>query len=151
MPKFISHNEKDTLRFAANLARRLQGGAVLLLQGDLGAGKTTFVRGLATALGVRERIKSPTFTLMRAHQIKNVKYKIKNLVHCDAYRINAHALLDIGLIDYIDQPQTIVIVEWGEKIKPLLTGRRYMTIKFQHGKKENERLLTLQPRKLLPP
>lgn len=141
MKTIITKNEKETLACARRFANQLKGGEVLLLQGELGAGKTTFTRGLARAFGIKTRIKSPTFTLMHAHPIKNVKFKIKNLVHCDAYRVNARALFDIGLIDYIGRPDTVVIVEWGEKIKPLLKRRRFTTIKFEHGRKQTERVI----------
>lgn len=139
--RYHTRSETETLALAKRMVAHLSGGEVLLLQGELGAGKTTFVRGLARAFGIKERIKSPTFTLMRVYRIKNVKCKIKNFVHVDAYRVGARALIDIGLMDYIGQPDAIVIVEWGEKIKPLLKGRRYKVIEFQYGKNENERII----------
>ncbi len=139
-------NEKQTSALARRIAGTLKGGDILLLQGELGAGKTTFVRGLARALGITTRIKSPTFTLMHIHksgvrcQVLGVRY----FVHCDAYRVkHAHALEDIGLMDYIGRPDTVVVVEWGEKIKPLLRGRRYTLIKFQHGKNATERTIKI--------
>lgn len=144
--RILTHSEKETEAFANKFASSLKGGEVILLIGELGAGKTTFTRALAHALGVRGRIKSPTFVLMHIHKsIKASKHKsIKTLVHCDAYRVNARALHEIGLMDFLGRPDTIVIVEWGEKIKPLLKGRQYMTIKFQHGKNENERIIRLR-------
>ncbi len=133
--------------FAKRIAARLKGGEVLLLQGELGAGKTTFTRALAQALGVRGRIKSPTFMLMQVHRsgVRGQVLGVRYLVHCDAYRVDAGALKDIGLMDYVGRPDTVVVVEWGEKIKPLLKGWRYTTIKFQHGKKENERVVQIIP------
>lgn len=161
MKTITTKNEQETLAFARHIAHELKGGEVLLLQGELGAGKTTFARGLARALGIKSRIKSPTFTLMHVHQTATRKHltshrklqgaggrkrsAICRLIHCDAYRINAQALKDIGLMDYLGRPDTIVVVEWGEKIKPLLRERRYTLIKFQHGKKENKRIITTLP------
>ena len=141
--------------FATRIAARLKGCEVLLLQGELGAGKTTFTRALARALGIKARTKSPTFTLMHIHEVaKGIRYRAKSktlrpkpyairyLVHCDAYRIkSASELEDVGLMDYVGRPDTVVVVEWGEKIKPLLKGRRYTLIKFAHGKNEQERIL----------
>lgn len=137
-----TYTEKETATLAKKITRGLNGGEVILLQGELGAGKTTFVRGLAQAFGIKERIKSPTFVLMHHHKIKNAKFKINNFVHCDAYRVKrARELKDIGLLDWLGRPDTVTIVEWGEKIKPLLKGRRYMVIRFRHGNKENERII----------
>ncbi len=144
MIHITTHNETETLALARRIASTLKGGDVLLLQGDLGAGKTTFTRGLARALGIKTRIKSPTFTLMHVYRVTRYKLHVTHLVHCDAYRVNnAHALHDIGLMDYLGRPDTVVVIEWGEKIKPLLRGRRYTLIKFAHGKKPNERIIKI--------
>lgn len=157
MKTIITKNEKETLAFARRIARELQGGEVLLLQGELGAGKTTFVRGLARALGITTRIKSPTFTLLNLHTIpvhatmrsrkRNARAsRLRHFAHADAYRVkNARALEAIGLMDYINRRDTVCVIEWGEKIKPLLRGRRYTLIKFRHGKKENERAIRVTP------
>ncbi|MBI2552474.1 tRNA (adenosine(37)-N6)-threonylcarbamoyltransferase complex ATPase subunit type 1 TsaE [Candidatus Uhrbacteria bacterium] len=160
MTRFTLKNEQQTLALARRLARTLRGGDVLLLQGELGAGKTTFVRGLARALGVRSRIKSPTFTLIHVHELAKGKehrakgtlhktlssklYALRYLVHCDAYRIKrARELRDAGLMDWLGRPDTLVVVEWGEKIKPLLKGRRYILIKFEHGEQGNQRIIKM--------
>jgi len=145
MKRYFSKNERETIGLAKKIAGRLKGGEVLLLQGELGAGKTTFVKGLAQAFGIKERITSPTFVLMHQHRIKDKGLRIKYFVHCDAYRVkSARELGDVGLIDWLGKPDTLVVVEWGEKIKPLLRGKKYTTIKFQHGKKENERIITIR-------
>ena len=155
MPTYKTRNDKATIALAKRLARRMKGGEVILLQGELGAGKTTFVKGLAATLGIRNRIKSPTFTLMHVHrvgvrglptdqagQVVGVRY----FVHCDAYRVKkARELQDIGLMDYLGCPDTVAVIEWGEKIKPLLRGKKYIVIKFRHGKTEDERIITLTP------
>ena len=141
---YYTKNASQTAALARRMSRALTGGELILLQGELGAGKTTFARALARALGVKEKITSPTFVLMRRHKTQNVKCKIQNLIHCDAYRIaDAKALKEIGLMDWIGRPDTIVLVEWGEKIRPLLKGRDYFTIKFSHGKSANERRLVI--------
>ncbi len=137
----LTRSEKETVAFANKFARTLKGGEVILLIGELGAGKTTFTRALARALGIKEKIKSPTFVLMHIHKI--VHSTLKYLVHCDAYRVNAQSLQEVGLMDWIGRPDTIVVVEWGEKIKPLLKGRQYQVIKFKHGKLEQERIIEI--------
>lgn len=157
MQKFVAHSEQETLKFAQQFAKSLRKGEVVLLLGDLGSGKTTFVKGLAQAFGVKEKITSPTFVLTHVHKIRNSsKFVIQNLIHVDAYRLKtAQALLDIGLGDWLGRPDTLVLIEWGEKIRPFLRRQKikFIEIKFEHGKKENERILQLDtmsspPRKM---
>ena len=142
--KYHVQSEAETTALAERVAHRLKGGEVLLLQGELGAGKTTFTSALAEALGVRGRIKSPTFTLMQVYRVR-LKIKdlgLKFLIHCDAYRVkDAREFEEIGLMDYVGRPDTVVIVEWGEKIKPLFKKGSYSVLKFEHGKKEGERII----------
>jgi len=113
---YVSRSEADTERRAAAFAKTLSGGEVLLLNGDLGAGKTVFVRGLAKGLGVRGRITSPTFVFMRVHDAH--RRDIRHLVHVDAYRVrNARDLEAIGLLEWVGRPDTIVAIEWGERVR----------------------------------
>lgn len=115
-------------------------GDVLSLSGDLGAGKTTFVQGLAVGLNVTEWVTSPTFILMKEYQ--GARFP---LFHLDVYRLNtAQEVLDLGIDDYLD-PRGVVVVEWGEMIEPLLPPTHLLvTIEHAHG--ENERRVTLSPR-----
>lgn len=150
MKSYRTKNSGETAKLAKNIARKLKGGDILLLEGELGAGKTTFVRALAKALGVSARIKSPTFTLMHVHRVR-LKTKVlglKFLIHCDAYRIkNAGELRDVGLMEYVSRPDTLVVVEWGEKVRSLAKkARRVWNIKFLHGKKETERVIQISKR-----
>ncbi len=101
---------EHTERLGATLARAVTPGAVLYLQGELGAGKTTFVRGLLTALGHRGIVRSPTYTLIEPYQLAH-----HALIHCDLYRLRDPEELDfIGLRDFADQ-QTLWLIEWPEK------------------------------------
>ena len=101
MRKFIAHNEKDTLRFATAFAKTLRGGEVILLVGDLGSGKTTFVKGLARELGVKQKIKSPTFTVMNMYTVGKAA-TLRHLIHIDTYRLpGVRALEDIGIGDWL--------------------------------------------------
>lgn len=142
-----SQNKKETIKFAQQFAKSLRGGEVVLLLGDLGSGKTTFVKGLAQAFGVKEKITSPTFILMQQYKIRNfANSQTRNFIHVDAYRLKtAQALLDIGLGDWLGRPDTLVLIEWGEKIRPFLRRQkiRFQTIKFQHGRQENDRIIQI--------
>lgn len=91
----------------ARIARRLEAGDLVVLSGELGAGKTTLTRGLGEALGVRGTVTSPTFVLARTHPRGDA---LPPLVHVDAYRLGSAAELDDLDIDY---PGSIVVVEWG--------------------------------------
>ncbi len=107
----------------------------MLLHGELGAGKTTFTKGIAQGLDIKDQITSPTFTLMNV-------YKNGRLVHIDTYRLkNAQELIDIGAEDYIGNPDSISVIEWPEKIKKLLTTKRFISVHLDHG--ENGRILQL--------
>lgn len=157
--KRIAHHADETRAYAAAFAKKLRGGEVILLVGDLGSGKTTFVKGLARALGVKQKVKSPTFTVMNVYTIKRGKgikakgrgekilrptpYALRHLIHVDTYRLSGvRELEDIGLGDWLGREDAVVAVEWGEKLKPVLRKKKYIEIKFAHGKKINERLIS---------
>ena len=119
--KIITKNEKETLAAAKKFARQLEGGEVIGLEGDLGAGKTVFVKGLAAGLGIKKIITSPTFVLMKVYPVKSVKSPIRQLVHIDAYRLTSGADLEaIGALDYFGQKHTITVIEWPERVRDIL-------------------------------
>jgi len=102
--------EADTLALGAALAPGLRGGMVIYLGGDLGAGKTTLVRGILCALGVTERVKSPTFTLLELYNISSLYF-----YHFDFYRFNySDEWVDAGFREYFND-QSVCLVEWPEK------------------------------------
>ncbi|MEK7653102.1 MAG: tRNA (adenosine(37)-N6)-threonylcarbamoyltransferase complex ATPase subunit type 1 TsaE [Patescibacteria group bacterium] len=121
--KIITKSEKETFKLAQKFATKLRGGEVLALIGDLGAGKTAFVKGLAEGLGVKNIITSPTFVLMKgytAQKQKNKKAK-KQLIHIDAYRLSSgKELEDIGATEYFSDKNTIVAIEWADRVKDIL-------------------------------
>lgn len=113
-------NIKQTKKLATKFAKSLVGGEKILLNGDLGAGKTTFTRFLAGALGVNDEVTSPTFTLMKEYQGKKFK-----LYHFDMYRLSdASEAVEFGFDDYLlnQNKDSVVIIEWSERVKSLLKG-----------------------------
>jgi len=121
-----SRSPEETRILGASLAPALLPGDVLSLNGDLGAGKTCFVQGLAGALEVDGRVTSPTFTLVHEY---NGRYPI---VHLDVYRLNYfQEVLDLGFEELLD-PGAILVVEWGEAVAPLLPNR-YLEIELRRG------------------
>ncbi|MBN1326292.1 tRNA (adenosine(37)-N6)-threonylcarbamoyltransferase complex ATPase subunit type 1 TsaE [Candidatus Falkowbacteria bacterium] len=133
MSTYISKNEKNTYQIAAKLAKKLRGGEIIALEGDLGVGKTIFTKGLGKAFSIKQHITSPTFVLMKIYRIQNKKFRIKNLVHVDCYRLDEpQELFYLGLEEYINRPDTIVIIEWADKIKKYLTKfKKIIWIKFK--------------------
>lgn len=115
MKEYTANNQKETEKIAADLAASLSGGELIALSGNLGAGKTVFVRALAKALKVKEKITSPTFVLMKVYDIKHKN--ANKFVHVDCYRLRGQDdLYDIGLGDYLNYDNIIVAVEWADKI-----------------------------------
>lgn len=109
------HSLEGTWALAEDLAKELKPGDVVCLEGDLGAGKTTFTQGLASALEVSGRVTSPTFCLVQEHRGKNVL-----LVHMDLYRLASESdVLTIGWEDYLDEG-AILVVEWPERAGSLI-------------------------------
>ncbi|WKZ24809.1 MAG: tRNA (adenosine(37)-N6)-threonylcarbamoyltransferase complex ATPase subunit type 1 TsaE [Patescibacteria group bacterium] len=126
----VLNSEAETKKFGQELAKSFKGGEVIGLIGELGAGKTSLVKGLALGLGVKKNITSPTFIIMNIYKVKHEK--IKNLVHVDAYRIKkGQALLGIGLGDYLGDPQSITIIEWADLVPDIL-NKKVTIIKLKH-------------------
>ena len=113
--KLISHSPEETRAIGARLADRLQGGEVVAFTGDLGAGKTAFVSGMAEALGVEDRVTSPTFTIVNEYEGGRLP-----LFHFDMYRLgSADELVHIGWEDYLAR-NGVCAVEWSENVAEAL-------------------------------
>ena len=113
-------NLKETAEFARVFAKLLKGGEIILLSGDLGAGKTTFTKYVLKELGVKDEVTSPTFTIMREYKSKRF-----NIYHFDMYRLGSgEEAREFGLEDYIysNDTRSIVFIEWSENIKDILAG-----------------------------
>jgi len=138
--RIIAKNQTDTKAFAKMISENLSGGDILLLEGEMGAGKTTFTKALAEHLGIKDEIVSPTFTLMNLYQ---ADFKdIKNLVHIDTYRLKDETeLLGIGAEDYVGKNDTLSVIEWPEKIPEILHNKKTKKIEIK-SLSENEREFT---------
>ena len=114
--KYISKNVKETNSIASMFAMGLRPGETVLLYGDLGAGKTTFVQQIAKTLGIKERILSPTFILQRSYQVN--KSNINNLNHIDLYRIeDPQEIKMLGLSEVLDEKGSVALIEWADRLK----------------------------------
>ena len=110
----LTHKKEETIELAKNLATKLPNGTTLTFSGDLGAGKTTFVRGLAEGLHINEIVQSPTFNIMKIYLKGD-----RPLIHIDAYRLS-DIDTDIGLDEYIGYETGITVIEWPMYIERLI-------------------------------
>ncbi|WP_034552371.1 tRNA (adenosine(37)-N6)-threonylcarbamoyltransferase complex ATPase subunit type 1 TsaE [Carnobacterium funditum] len=124
MEKLHANNELETKKLAAELAKWLEPGDLILLEGDLGAGKTTFTKGLATGLGIKRVVKSPTYTIIREYLDGRLP-----LYHMDVYRLEETGGTDLGLEEYFEG-EGISIVEWAKFI-PEDLPTEYLQVNLQ--------------------
>ena len=133
----------DMEQFVQTLLNKLtavssERACVIALQGDLGAGKTTLVQILGKLLGVGESITSPTFTIMKKYETQNKQWE--SLVHMDAYRIDdLNELGPLNFAELLEQPHTLLCIEWAEKIAPALPPER-ITIAIEIESDEKRRI-----------
>lgn len=136
-----TYSAEETRIVGASLAPVLLPGDVISLSGDLGAGKTAFVQGIAIALGVEGRVTSPSFTLVHEYQGRFP------IVHLDVYRLDSfQEVIDIGFEEMLD-PHSVVLIEWGEAIAPMLP-RRHLDLDIRRARdaeSEDERCLIFRP------
>lgn len=117
--KYQSNSPEETKRFAEAFAKRLSPGSVVTLDGDLGAGKTAFVQGMAKGLGITDYISSPTFTIINCYEGRLPLY------HFDVYRIcDYDEMYEIGYEEYINS-EGVCVIEWSELIREILPPERY--------------------------
>ena len=134
----VSPSADATMVAARRVSELLVGGDVVLLAGDLGAGKTVFARGLSHGLGVTESVVSPTFTLTREYAGR------VRVVHADVYRLDTvHELLDLGLYDHDDD--TVTIVEWGDVVSAHFAIDRLEVLLEFTETNDSERTITIVP------
>jgi tRNA threonylcarbamoyladenosine biosynthesis protein TsaE len=131
MERFETKGSKETAKIAAALAKRMKGGEVVALIGNLGAGKTTFAQAFAKALGVKERVQSPTFIFMHEHRLKPRKGAPAYFVHADAYRGGVPELRNIGIEEYFGRPDAVVLIEWADRVKAMLP-KKLVTVRLKH-------------------
>jgi tRNA threonylcarbamoyladenosine biosynthesis protein TsaE len=121
----ITHSEEETASLARELTAGLAAGAVLLLSGQLGAGKTAFVRGLAAGLGVDpDEVSSPTFTLVHEYRGRRL-----TLYHADLYRLEKVATEDLGL-EEMGVSDGVLAIEWPDRLAHSLPGAREVQIEI---------------------
>lgn len=156
LSKSIKETEKIALYFAKHFAKAKQGRKAVIvgLYGELGSGKTTFMKYLAKALGVKDTIQSPTFVIMKKYQLRNKNNKMRkselkphtpnlnSLIHIDAYRLdNGEDLKILGWEEIVSDPKNLICIEWPEKISEIMPN--HIKIFFEHVS-ENERKIKIE-------
>lgn len=133
----ITNSPEQTFELGRTLGRQLSGGEILLLHGDLGAGKTLLTKGIAAGLGIEDpsAVVSPSFTLV------NVYKAGLDIVHGDLYRLDSDAVYELGLEDYMDR-EHVLVIEWAEKAGDFFSGD-ILDIIIEHVG-ESERKFTLR-------
>lgn len=131
-----TNRAEETLQFSKELAQKLQPGDVITLEGDLGAGKTTFTKGLAVGLDINKNVSSPTFTIIKEYNGRLPLY------HMDVYRLE-DSDEDLGFDEYFEG-QGVTVVEWAHLIEDQLP-EELLQINITHGE-ENSRNLTITPK-----
>ena len=132
------HSLDDMMAFGESVATRVQGAMVFELVGDVGAGKTSFTKGLARGLGVREAVQSPTFTISREYALADGR----RLVHYDFYRLREAGIMAEELNEVIHDPSTITVVEWAETVADILPKDRVTLHIKLTPEDENARIVT---------
>lgn len=136
--EYVSNSPAETENLGAALAERLKPGTVVAFSGDLGAGKTAFVRGMARGLGISERVTSPTFTIVNEYEGGRLP-----LFHFDMYRLgSSDELFDIGWEDYLVRGG-VCAVEWSENVSDAMEGD-CIRVDIRRGAHDNQRLITIE-------
>jgi tRNA threonylcarbamoyladenosine biosynthesis protein TsaE len=143
MKNFDTHSADETTEVGRQLASQLKPGSIVLLRGDLGAGKTTLVKGIAEGFNAAdaEAVTSPTFTLIHEYCGPDV-----TLYHIDLYRIDTQRELDTLALDDLIEPNTILLIEWGEKFERFARDRD-VEIAIEH-KSGDERAIRVKRKEL---
>ena len=143
--EIISHNLTETADLAAKILaelinkKRADQATLVSLQGDLGAGKTTFTQAVARALGIKERVTSPTFVIMKIYHGKATPWT--RLIHIDCYRLDKDKdLLKLGWDELASDPANLILVEWPERVGNLLTAPD-LKIKFEVAGENSRKII----------
>ena len=135
MIQLTTSSARETQEVASKIAALVEQGDLVLLVGELGAGKTTFAQGFGQALGIVDPITSPTFTLAREYEGHRF-----TMHHLDVYRLEAiDEVLDLALPELLDGA-SVTLIEWGDAIIPALPGE-YLEVRLEYGDDDDERVI----------
>ena len=142
--EIVTNSFEETQKLGEKIGSDLKTGAILALFGELGNGKTTFVQGLAKGLGIKRRIISPTFIIVRNYELGIRNQGVKIFYHVDLYRVESEKEVQgLGIEEILNDQNRIIAIEWAEKIKELLPKKR--TEIYFENLGENKRRITVVP------
>ena len=146
--EFVSKSEQETQKLAQIFAKEIvknplnkKKAIVIGLEGELGAGKTVFVKGFAKGLGIKDKITSPTFVLMKVYNFKNKhSSEPRFLFHFDCYRLkDYHDMVLLGAREFLADPRNIILVEWSDRVQKILPVR-YIQVHIDHIDKKTRKV-----------
>jgi tRNA threonylcarbamoyladenosine biosynthesis protein TsaE len=144
---YLSKNPRDTGKIAKTLAwetlaaKKREHATIFALVGDLGSGKTTFTKSFIRALGIKKKILSPTFLIVKRFSLSR-ECRFRDIFHIDAYRISSQKnIKNIGIKEKFLEPENIILIEWADRVKNILPNDT-IWIMFEHGEREKERHIT---------
>ena len=138
--EIITKSDKETQKLAGEMAQGMlkredKGSLIIGLEGDLGSGKTTFIQGIAQGLGIKDKITSPTFVIMKKYPWEKGEF-----FHIDCYRIESEDLLELDFKEIVNQPGNIVMIEWAERVRDILPDN-VVWMKFEHLGEDKRRII----------
>lgn len=144
MKKYITQSEQETENLGYNIAKNLTNNSIVVLSGNLGAGKTRLMRGIAKYFGIENEVSSPTFTIVNEYTPKINIDNVNKIFHFDVYRLNDSADFEDSVgTDYFNLG--LCIIEWGEIIESILPPHTvYITIECAENGNENERIVQIK-------
>jgi len=138
-----TYSEQETLSLAQSFAQRLERGDVVALWGELGTGKTRFVKGVCEAFGADHHVSSPSFVILNRYEGKGRDERELFVYHLDLYRVKSvDEIYDLGYEEFI-YGNGITLVEWAEQMADLLPARRY-DVRLRYGEKDTERRILIE-------
>jgi len=136
---YVSNSETQTINFGSKFSKKVKLGSVIALIGNLGSGKTTFTKGFAKGLNIKEHVGSPTFKIVSEYESQYF-----NLYHIDSYRLkNSNDFLKIGGEEFLIQETGFTLIEWADLIRDILP-KKTITINFSRLNHENSRRIEVQ-------
>lgn len=149
--RMTTKSAKETIRLSGEIISRAKtiktrGATVIGFSGELGAGKTTLIQGIGKALGVREKIQSPTFVILKTYPIAKRGAPWRAMVHIDAYRLeHAKDALPLGLSRMLKEKENLFCIEWPEKIKSFLP-KTMLWVELRHTGKNHRHIIIKNPK-----
>ena len=133
----VSTSQEETIKFGQELSKYFENGDIIALLGNLGAGKTTLVKGILEGFGYTKFVTSPTYTMINEYTAS------KNIIHIDCYKENDLSIwISLGLNDYINNRKNILLIEWPEVLIDILPNNT-ITIKFNHISENKRKIMII--------